>query len=58
MAQCMMGVMPLYGSQPVTEGEKKTSWNVIGSYVISATGWFLFSHGLLNTGAFDMQTSS
>lgn len=22
MAQCMMGVMPLYGSQPVTQGEK------------------------------------
>lgn len=21
-AQCMIGVMPLYGSQPVTEGEK------------------------------------
>ena len=39
-------------------GRKGASWNVIGSYVIAATGRLLLSRGLLNTNGFDMQTSS
>lgn len=38
--------------------EKKASWNVIGSYVISATGQLLLRHGLLNMSGFEMQTDS
>lgn len=38
--------------------EKKARWNVIGSYVIGATGQLLLSHGLLNTSGFDVQTGS
>lgn len=37
-------------------GRKRTSWNVIGPYVISATGRLLLSHSLLNTSGFDMYT--
>lgn len=40
-AWCTMGVMLLYGSQPVTEGGKKAHCSVIGCYVSSSTGWLL-----------------
>lgn len=44
------------GSQSLRE--KRASRDVIGSYVISATGWALLNHGLLNMSGSDMQTGS
>lgn len=46
VAWCMMGVMLLYGSQPVTDGGEKARCTVIGCYVSSRTEWSLlpFEH--------------